>query len=227
LFTFSGNPSKRFELPFSFGGVGSPDLMSMSNSVFPPHPKNGALTRNIKSFRRSESLSPSNQDSDEQNGFTVPGNPEIAGSEAPSDPQPLPEASSFNMNEKSADKVMKQVDTFSQSHPDVADTVLKHLSSMNASEMPDDSKIVNNLPLEMKNELQPEEHSLAEDDASRKGSVAQSQAQASDNLMSVLTNIANKESGESSAVLKQQAEIDSIDEKTLNGGSKAPEKQGT
>lgn len=193
--------------------------------MYPPS-QNDVMTGSKKSLTLTDGLSPPLNSDDiaggDGGGFEIPNNVPAPNPE----PQPLPEASAFNMNDNSADKVMRQVDSFSQSNPDVADNVLNHLSSMNAAEAPDDRNIVKNLPTDVKNELQSEEKSLAQDDASKK-TLAEDQAQANQNLQNELSNIAAKESGESNSAVKQAQDFDATTEKAMNGASeKSPEKEG-
>ena len=190
--------------------------MSMSSSDYVPSQSN-AFTGSKKSLKLPDSLSPPLDSNDiskeQQNGFSIPGDPDAA--QTP-EAQPLPDASSFNMNDNSADKVMKQVDSFSDSHPDVADNVLKHLSSLNSAEAPDDRNIVKNLPSDIKNELQSEEKSLAQDDSVKKQNLAEGQVKANQNLQNALSNIADKEKEDSSAAIKHAQDMDSVTQKSLS-----------
>lgn len=179
--------------------------------------QNSDFTGSKKSLMLQDSLTPpldSNDFSNEQqNSFSIPGEPDAA--QAP-EAQPLPDASSFNMNENSANKVMKQVDSFSESHPDIADNVLKHLTSHNSAEKSDDRNIVKNLPSGVKSELQPEEKSLAEDDTVKKQTLAEGQLKANQNLQNALSSIADKEREDSNAAIKQTQDMDSATEKSLS-----------
>ena len=215
IISLSGNFSKRFELP-SYGGDFGSEMMSMSNSD-KLSTQNSDFTGSKKSLTLQDSLTPpldSNElSSEQQSSFSIPGDPEAA--QAP-EAQPLPEASSFDINENSADKVMKQVDSFSESHPDIADNVLKHLTSHNSAEAQDDSNIVKNIPSDVKSELQPEEKSLAEDESVKKQTLADGQEKANQNLQTALTSIADKEKEDSSAAIKQTQDMDSATEKSLS-----------
>lgn len=212
---YSGNFSKRFELP-SYGGEFGSETMSMSNSD-KRSSRNRDVTGSKKSLTLQDGLIPPLDSSDisneQQNSFSIPGDPDAV--QAP-EAQPLPDASSFNMNENSADKVMKQVDSFSESHPDIADNVLKHLTSHNSAEASDDRNIVKNLPSEVKSELQTEEKSLAEDESVKKQTLAEGQVKANQNLQNALSSIADKEKEDSSAAIKETQDMDMATEKSLS-----------
>lgn len=211
-------------------------MMGMSpNSDFVAS-KNNVLPGSKKSLKLPDSLTPPTLDisNEQQSSFVVPGDPDAAPQPAeaapqPAEAQPLHDTSTFNMNENSADKVMKQVDSFSESHPDVADNVLKHLSSLNSAELSDNHNIVKNLPSEVKNELQPEEKSLAQDESVKKQTLADDgQKQANQILQSALANIADKETEDSNAAIKQTQDMDSIAEKSLMSSAEAAaEHKGT
>ena len=202
-------------------GGSMPELMSTLNSYNTPQSNNFQISGAKKSFQASEMSQMGAEGLAESQVGALPGSEQSAAMQPPE----LPDSPNFNMNENAADKIMKQVDSYSESNPDIADNVLKHLSSFNSAQMPDDSKIMKNLPSEMKSELQPEEQSLAADEQSSRKEMVE-QMQANENLKSQLSNIAEKESAAATETLNRQADIDAMAQKTLsNDGIPRNEKE--
>lgn len=125
----------------------------------------------------------------------------------------------FDMNEETADKVLRQVDSMSGSTADTTGNILKGLTELSSHQEPEGSeRLANEMPEEVQKELMQNAGDITN------GARIRGQNEENESLQSQLSDIAAKESAASNNALDKQDALDSTVQKTLtNAAAMSPE----